>query len=167
MTVLGLVGAILLVNSTSQVSAAVYKWTDKEGNVHFSQKPQDADSAQKTYDLQYKSEQGKSYPDSGDKKPAEKGQKSPDAADMTPEERVAALEKSEQEAAKKAEEATKVAADKKANCEKAQKRMAIANQGGRVYEVDKNGERAYWDDSTRKAKQAEAQGFVDTFCSDK
>jgi hypothetical protein len=44
------------------------------------------------------------------------------------------------------------------------KRFATVTAGGRLYEVDEQGERHYWDDATLKAKQAEAQKDVDQWC---
>jgi len=64
----------------------------------------------------------------------------------------------EEAAARKQQEAGKK------NCQTAMKRFATITAGGRIYEVDEQGERVYWDDNTRQAKLAEAQQDVDKWC---
>lgn len=79
-------------------------------------------------------------------------------------EKVAAMEKQKLEEDKKAAQEAKENAVKQANCDSAQKRLVNISQGGRIYDIDKKGNRKYWDDSTRQSKISEAQSAVAERC---
>lgn len=83
---------------------------------------------------------------------AETGAPAKNAAPMTTAERNADYVKrkmDEAEKEKKSAEAAKLAADKKANCERAQTYSRGLEDGGRITTTDKNGERAYLSDAQR------------------
>jgi hypothetical protein len=131
----------------------IFKWVDEQGNVHYSQDPPMNKSAQ-PMNIKVPKESAASEETSA--------QSASTAADKPPagDEDKAAEQKALQEAAaRKREEA------EKKNCQIAMKRLATITAGGRLYEVDENGERHYWDDQTLKAKQADAQKDVDQWCS--
>ena len=54
---------------------------------------------------------------------------------------------------------------KKKNCEKAQAHLRTISAGGRLYEIDKDGERVYWDDAKRAAKIKEGEKSVEKWCN--
>jgi len=150
-------------------TAKVYKWTDKDGNVHFSQTPRDADSQDEEYKLRYRKDTAPpSVPNKQKGQPttqsATKLEKAADQKPQTAQEKVAAMEKQKQEDDKKAAHEAKENAVKQANCSSAQKRLVNISQGGRIYDVDKKGNRSYWDDNTRQAKISEAQSVVSEWC---
>ena len=132
----------------------VYKWIDKDGNVQYSaQKP--ADNAQEM-NIKSKSSAHEEEPaeESADAESADKKKESnEDKVTVSSEKEAAEIEKKNAEVRKK-------------NCSIAKKRLATINAGGRLYEVNEQGERSYWDDATRSSKLSEAQGQVDEWCKD-
>lgn len=162
-----LVSGILYVPDS--VAGSVYKWVDKQGNVHFSQTPPAENS--KEYNLQYgkAKEKAPEVTKKGDDK------KTPDAADktksdapsapVTPQEKLKALEKARLDAEKEKAEKLKEAAAKQEKCQKSQDHLRNVQQAGRTYDIDKSGERHYWDDATRQEKANEAQANVDKWCN--
>jgi len=144
----------LLLASPALLAGKVYKWVDKEGNVHYSaEKPEDSGGAQEM---------------------KIRANKQPSAADEEQEESTAKSEgkKPESEAEKVKVSSEKEAAEvekkneeiRQRNCSVAKKRLASINAGGRLYEVDEKGERKFWDDSTTSAKRAEAEANVAEWC---
>ena len=131
----------------------IFKWVDEQGNVHYSQDPPMNKSAQP---MNIKVPKTPAESEEASAQTASTAAEKPPAGD----EDKAAEQKALQEAAtRKREEA------EKKNCQIAMKRLATITAGGRLYEVDENGERHYWDDQTLKAKQADAQKDVDQWCS--
>ena len=63
----------------------------------------------------------------------------------------------EAEKAKKSADATKLAADKKANCDRAQSYARNLEEGVRISSTDKNGERSYLSDEQRAQELRSAQ----------
>jgi len=71
----------------------------------------------------------------------------------------------QQDAAKKAEEKTQEAVDRKKNCETAQAYLRSLEAGNRIARTDpKTGERVFLEDNEREAEAARAQRAVDTNC---
>lgn len=71
----------------------------------------------------------------------------------------------QQEAAKKAEEKTQEAADRRQNCETAQSYLRSLQAGNRIGRTDpKTGERVFLEDNERAAEIARAQRAADTNC---
>lgn len=145
-----LLGAAVFCSATQ--AGGIYKWVDKEGNVHYSQDPQHSGAQQMNIKVPKPSTPTETASNQG--APANAAEPQAGNGDKTEEQQALqeAAEKKQQEAEKK-------------NCQIAMKRLATITAGGRIYEVDEQGERVYWDDNTRKAKLAEAQKDVEQWCS--
>ncbi|MGD8938092.1 MAG: DUF4124 domain-containing protein [Gammaproteobacteria bacterium] len=132
-------------------AGGIYKWVDKEGNVHYSQDPQHLSDQP----MNIKVPKSSSSQETASSKEESPTAAEPQTGDAGQTEEQKALEEA---AARKQQEAGKK------NCQTAMKRFATITAGGRIYEVDEQGERVYWDDNTRQAKLAEAQQDVDKWC---
>jgi hypothetical protein len=140
----------LVVFCASVQAGEIYKWVDEEGNVHYSQDPQHRSAQPMNIKVPKSSASTETASNREDAATAVKSQ--PSDADQTEE------QAQKEAAARKQQEA------EKKNCQIAMKRLATITAGGRIYEVDEQGERIYWDDNTRKAKLADAQKDVDEWC---
>ena len=141
---------LALLFMASAVSAAkVYKWVDKDGNVHYgAQKPEQSGAAQ---EMKIRVNEPAPAPQAADPKKSSKSKgNGKDKADNSKQ---------------NAEVEKKNAEIKKENCSIAKKRLASINVGGRLYEVDEKGERKFWDDATVAAKRAEAQELINKWCN--
>ena len=149
-----IIGLLLFLVLTPQSFAEIYKWVDKEGNVHYGQIPPGEDT-QKI---------GESTSKQDPKTPPPSQDKTSRINQLAEE-----LEKDQQkatEAKTKAAEEEKRQAMKIENCKRSQTNFNTINQGGRMYEVDPSGERHYWSDSERAAKLSNAQADVDKWCGE-
>ena len=134
-------------------AAGIYKWVDEQGNVHYSQDPQ----GQSAQELKIKTPKSSSSDDKSSAQAEPKNAKNPEKA---------ADGDANNNAEKQAAAAQEQKEAKEKNCQISIKRLATITAGGRLYEVDEKGERSYWDDETRKAKQEEAQKSVDQWCTE-
>ena len=156
---LGVYGRILLTIALlaginpNLYAGGIYKWVDKEGNVHYSQDP--VDQSSQPMNIKIPKTTASEEATAEDTNSAAKPQTTDDdkAGDKTKEQQAM-----QDAAARKQQEA------QEKNCQIAMKRLATISAGGRLYEVDKKGERVYWDDATRQAKQADAQADVSKWC---
>ena len=161
---------LLLVPGTAS-SAKVYKWVDKNGQVHFGQTPPNAESNE--YDVRFAKEKAPPpapvKPENNQGANSAQGDASPQGKTkpekkLTPQEKLAAIEKARAEQAKKAQEEVQRKAAKMEKCKQAQSNMRNVSQGGRIYDVDESGERHYWDDKKRAEKKKQAQEYIEKFC---
>jgi len=150
-------------------AATVYRWVDKHGKTHFSQTPPNGETRE--YDVRFAKEKPKSEPvASKDAKDGKAGESADNGKDKdkdkpkTPQERLAEIEKARAEQSKIATEKAKQRDERTQKCQKAQENMRNIDQGGRIYDVNKSGEREYWDDSKRAEKKALAQEHIDKYC---
>ena len=144
----------LLFAGPAAFAAKVYKWVDKEGNVHYgAQQPEGSGGAQEM-DIKVKASSRAEETESTDK--ADSGKSSDNDAK---EEKVKVSNEKEAEEIEK-----KNAEIRERNCSVAKKRLASINAGGRLYEVDEKGERSFWDESTTASKRAEAEAQVAEWC---
>lgn len=136
----------------------LYKWTDAEGKVHYSDQP----------------------PPPNIKKPVTVKPRSPAASAAAREAAGAAVdapksyveqdaefnrrrvEAAEREAA--AKKAATEAAEKKKNCEQARTQLAGMQRGGRITRYDDKGERTYLSDAEIAQEIARAQQVADSWC---
>lgn len=145
---------ILLVLSSTSTFAALNKWVDANGKVHYSDQPPPAN---------VKAETLRTAPPANE--PAKTG--SAPAAPKTLAEREAELKKAQQakkEAAEKAAQEQAKADDKKANCAAAQQNLKILQSGTRLMDIDAKGERYYLSDEQHQQRTATAQQDVDKWC---
>jgi len=151
-------------------AATVYRWVDKNGKTHFSQTPPNADTRE--YSVRFAKEKvsaeeiakkdQQSAKDAEDADAAKNGNKE---KALTPQQRLADIEKARMEQSKVATEKAKERDERIKKCQKAQSNMRNIEQGGRIYDVNKDGEREYWDDSKREEKKTETQDLIDKFCN--
>lgn len=146
-----LVFFLLLVCTNS--FAAISKWVDSDGQVHYSDQPPPSDVRPKTLREEYGTGNSQSA--------------SSAAAPKTLAEREAELKKSalaKKEAADKAAQKQAAAAAQQANCANAQESLKVLQSGIRVMGVDANGQAGYISDSERDQRVAKAQSDISTYC---
>ena len=150
---------ILLMLASTNTFAAISKWVDAQGQVHYSDQPPPPEAKAET--LRSASDTEGTAGTSG------VNATSAPAAPKTIAEREAEL--------KKAQQAKEAAADKaaqkqaateaiKANCATAQQNLRTLQEGIRMVEVDANGERSYLDDNQRQQRIAKTQQDVSNYC---
>lgn len=143
---------LMLLGCTSSF-AAISKWVDADGQVHYSDEPPPANVQKKTL--------------RGDDETQDTQGASGVAAPKTLAEREADLKKSEQAKKKAAESAAlKQAMDaaKQANCANAQQNLRTLQSGVRIMGTDAKGQPGYIDDAERSQRTAKAQDDVNTYC---
>ena len=143
----------LLVLACTNSFAAISKWVDSDGQVHYSDQAPPSDVRQKT--LRTADETGDTQDASGV------------AAPKTLAEREADLKKAEiakKEAAAKAAQQQAAAAAEQANCTNARQNLSTLQSGIRIMETDANGQPGYMDDSQRAQRVAKAQSDISTYC---
>ena len=136
--------------STSAYAGKVYKWTDAAGNTIYSQTPPPSDKKAEEMDVKAP-------------KPSSAPAKISGTAGAAQGEKKQAENKETDDKAVKEQQA-KNDEIRKENCNRANTRMRTISAGGRIYEVNEQGERVYWDEATMKAKTEEAQKAVDEWC---
>ena len=143
--------ASLLVASLSANHAwasQVYKWTDEEGNTHFSQFPPEEKAKAKK--LNVKTPQGNTQ--------AGKEQLGNLRKQLSLDIEARNQRKIEQEEEnKKAESLTK-------QCNAAKSNLRMLKQGGRIYRMDENGERKYYSNKELAERVKETQKTADKYC---
>ena len=149
---------VLLVLASASAFAAVSKWVDAEGRVHYSDKPPPGMNAEILRPA--------SEPDNTRVTSGVAGASTP-ATPKTIAEREAELKKAQQAKQAEAEKtAKKQAADetRKANCDTAQQNLRTLQEGIRMIEVNANGERSYLDDKQRQQRIEKAQQDISNLC---
>ena len=130
--------------------AGVYKWVDKDGNVHFGDQP--------PVEAKQKSEikaTGKAPAVSAPVAPANLSEKDAEF-------RKRQIEKSEKE--KKGAEAEKLKIEKEERCRKMKTSADEMSSGYRIYDYDKSGQRYYLDDSQRAKAVEDAKNNYNKEC---
>lgn len=145
---------ILLMLSSTNTFAALNKWVDTNGKVHYSDQPPPANVKAKTL----RSTPAAKEPAKADNAPA---------APKTIAEREAEWKKDQQskkETAEKTAQEQAEAGEKKENCAAAQQSLKMLQYGARLSEIDANGERYYLSDEQRQQRIAKAQQAVSNWC---
>jgi Domain of unknown function (DUF4124) len=141
--------------------ADMFKWTDENGKVHYSDQPPPANAKKSESIKQPKPAAAPpaaaAAPDAA--KPAA-GPKTPAEQEM--EFRKRRLEAAEAEA--KAQKEAQATEDKKRNCEKAKAQVASLERGGRITRPGANGEPTYMSDQEIAKELIEARKVTDTWC---
>ena len=133
--------------------AAISKWVDSDGQVHYSDQPPPSDVRQKTLRADY---------GTGDSQSASSA-----AAPKTLAEREAELRKAEIEKKKAAENTAQKQAEtaaKQANCANAQQNLRTLQSGIRIMGADASGQPGYIDDAERAQRVAKTQSDISTYC---
>jgi hypothetical protein len=150
---------ILLMLASANTFAAVSKWVDAQGRVHYSDQPPPPEARAET--LRSESDTEGTAGTSG------VTATSAPAAPKTIAEREAELKKAQQAkqaAADKAAKEQAAAEAVKANCANAQQNLRNLQEGGRMVVVDANGERSYMDDTQRRQRIEKAQQEISNLC---
>lgn len=144
--------------TSSGANAALNKWVDADGRVHYSDTapPVDVDAItiRKSASTESTSDQ-------------EENSGTTSEAPKSIAEREAELKKAQQEKKTAAEKASKEQAHAdalKANCDAAQQNLRILKEGIRMMEIDANGERSFISDESRQAKIKQAEKDVSNYC---
>lgn len=142
----------LLLACTSSF-AAISKWVDSDGQVHYSDQPPPSGVQQKSLRTVDGTEDSQSA--------------SSAAAPKTLAEREAELRKAEIEKKKAAENTAQKQAEtaaKQANCANAQQNLRTLQSGIRIMGTDASGQPGYIDDAERAQRVTNAQNDVSTYC---
>ena len=142
---------MVLMLGTAPAYAALYKWVDEQGNVHYSDQPPTGKT---------RSDQTLNIPNQPASAPAASAAKSWQEKDLEFKKKQAATAEAE---AKKQKEAQDAKA-KAANCEQAKKNLARLKIGGRIFTYDDKGNRSYMDDAQRAKATADAQKSISDWC---
>lgn len=152
---------ILLLLSSTTAFAALNKWVDEKGEVHYSDAPPPANVKSKTLRSNVPTPPSETAPASA--VPAATAPAGP----KTIAEREAEQKKAQQAKKEAADRAAKEQANKeteKANCASAQQYLRTLQEGGRMMELNAQGERVYLEDDERQKRIAKAQEDVKTWC---
>jgi hypothetical protein len=144
---------MLLLLSSTTAFAALNKWADADGKVHYSDEPPPAN---------IKSETLRTSPSA----PAPSAASAP-AATKSLAEREAELKKAQQakkEAEERAAQEQSRRETEKANCAAARQHLRTLQEGGRMVEIDAQGEYTYLEDEQRQQRIAKAQEDIKTWC---
>lgn len=150
---------ILLMLSSANAFAAISKWVDAQGQVHYSDQPPPPEAKAETL----RSASG----NEGTAGTSGVTAASAPAAPKTIAEREAELRKAQQakkEAADKAAQKQAATDAVKANCATAQQNLRTLQAGVRMVEIDANGERSYIDDTQRQQRIEKAQQEISNLC---
>ncbi len=138
----------LLCASSGSFAAKVYKWTDSNGNIHYGERPPTT---------QAKEVELHNLHPSGSGTPATPPQDINKLLDT--------LSKERKEKAEKSAAAEKERKHREKNCNAAKRNAAGYQIGGRIYEIDENGERRFLGDSEIDKKLEEARKEVEKWCN--
>lgn len=146
---------ILLLVSTANIQAEVYKSIDKDGNVTYSQtKPVDSDNVETI-------KPPKAVPAAPE--PAADAESSTESASQLTK---PDSEDSEQAAQKKQETEAKNAEIKKTNCKNSKSLLSdLNNAGGRIKYIDGEGNTAWASEEQVAERKAKLQANVDKWCN--
>lgn len=143
--------AIAIAVSGGAFADGIYKWTDKDGNVHYEDRPSGA-ATEERMALSY------SRTNPGSVQKQNQGLADSVAA------REEARAKSD-EAAKSAEEEAAQAADNQKKCDSYRARLQTFIQSRRLYRQDENGERVYLDEAETQTARQQVEELIAEHCS--
>lgn len=149
---------ILLFLASTSASAALSKWVDDSGKVHYSDQAPPANVKAKTL---------RSSPTNSNPLPEKSEVDAIPVAPKSIAEREADLKKAQKEkkdASQKADQEQSNAEAMKASCSTAQQNLRVLQEGIRVVEVDSTGERSDMDDEKRQQNIAKAQQIISHDC---
>lgn len=148
---------ILLLLTSTNTFAALNKWVDANGKVHYSDGPPPVNVKAEKIHSDLAPVQPASSTPSATKTDAEgKVTENKPPVENKEAAKKAAADKAAQEQAKKEEN--------KARCAAAQQNLRTFQDGIRIVEIDAKGERVYLDDAQRQQRIAKAQQDISTYC---
>jgi hypothetical protein len=150
----------LMLAFAAAASAQLYKWTDKDGRVRYTDRPPPAGTKARTI----------ATPSSAPAAAAQDTEAAKDGAPqgaLTPEQQEQAFRKRQLDAQKAAEKsalAGQEEAAKRENCARAREYQRTLESGQRVSRTNAQGEREYIDDATRDREVESARKAVTDWC---
>ena len=158
-------GALLV--PVSAMAGQMYKWTDADGKIHYSDQPPPGQGVKQSRTI--------STPTAPAPAPAADAEKAADgkqaavspARQKTPAEQEMEFRKRRLEAAeaeKKKEQEAAAAKEKQDNCERAKARVAALQNGGRITTSSPAGEQVYLDDAQIAKELIDARKVADSWC---
>jgi hypothetical protein len=143
--------AVLLILLSASAHAALHKWVDAAGNVHYSDTAPPADVKEQTVRIP------KAPADTAGEPPAEKSL-------MEREAELKKTLKAREEAAQQAALKKKNAAIRKQNCNNSRNSLRALENAPRIASYDAEGNQIIIDDATRQNKIEQARKAVSEFC---
>jgi len=141
---------ILMLFLAAPAAADIYKWTDSQGKVHYSDIPPEGRAARSLGATQDR--EADAQADASRKALADKLSES--------ERRRQETEKAEEKRQAEAEQARK----RQEACQRARDRMNMLQQGGRIAKLNAQGERYLMDDAERMSQISSLQQQIAEFC---
>jgi len=123
---------LLTISLSGNLTAEIYTWTDKNGKVHFSDKPI---TSEKVTTIKPKENNNIANPVSNNSQWQQD------------------YNKSKQVKAEQAEKKAKQARKNKGFCDQLKRQLATINQGGRIYVMSPEGERSFQSEAQLKAEK--------------
>jgi Domain of unknown function (DUF4124) len=151
--------ALALCLLIAPVWADLYKWTDENGKIHYSDQPPSS-SVKRPETIKQPKGSTPAPAAAGDSTKPAAGPKT--AAEQEMEFRKRRLEAAEAEA--KAEKDAQAAEEKKRNCERSKAQVASLETGGRITRSAANGEQVYLNDQEIAKELASARKIADSWC---
>jgi hypothetical protein len=136
----------------------LYKWTDAQGEVHYSDQPPPPDVKQP---LTVKP-RSPAAPTAAPEAAGTPAAAPKSVAEQNAEFNRRRVEAAEREAAEK--KAAQEAAEKKKNCDQAKAQLARIQSGGRITRYNENGETVYLNDAEIEQENARVQQVADSWC---
>lgn len=133
---------------SSPVSAAIYKWTDSDGNIHFGDKPVDQDSATEL-NIKINDHTGVTH-SSGRNKDREYLLKK--------------IDERKQEAAEQRKKSQALLKKNERLCNNYKARYQIQIQSNAIYTMNPGGERSYLSDEQRAARKGKLEKSMAKYC---
>ena len=143
---------LMLVGLAAAASADVFRWTDAQGRVHYSDRP-DSDQAQRVGVVTHTTDPGAVAA----RTQAESEQRSKDATQ-------AAQQSTDQNAAKAVQ--NDVAKSRADQCKEAKERYRVAIESQKLYRMGKNGERQWLTSQEIDEARVTAKKDMDTICAE-
>ena len=137
--------------------ADLYKWTDENGKVHYSDQPPPGDVKQSE-----SIKQSKSAPPDAAAAANPNAAKPKTAAELDMEFRKRRVEAAEAEA--KAQKTAEAADEKKRNCDRATAQVAAMERGGRITRPGPNGEQIYMSDDEIAKEVVSSKKAAESWC---
>lgn len=138
-------GTLLL---SAQAHAGLYKWTDAQGKVHYSDQPPTVNA------------QTLRHGTAGQAETTSQATRSLDVKDQAYQKRSKEAEEARAKAAKDAEQAR----ISRENCDKARNNLSTLQNTSRTYTTNAAGQRVYMDDAARASALANSQKSISEFC---
>ncbi len=151
--------AVCLAAALPATGAQLYKWTDADGTVHYSDRQPPLDA--RTQETMKASRSPAPIVSEGSEGGADPN-RAKTVADQEMEFRKRRVEAAEQEAKRQKE--AQAAAEKQRNCASARNNLAALERGGRITRTDASGEQVFLSDAEIAAELPNARRVADSWC---